>query len=245
MRQKLRYLSQQTGERLASGIEENLDRYKSGNFDDQAAQAGWDIELNLDVDLGPLNELEGEGAEAEARNSLLVWSALSKMTPTLARENRIWTRLCHVECLTYARKRWLGQTDKGELISSIQTHLFANTQTKCRDDNAIGRLWWNGFIAFLAMPNDFEVGLRQLLKTADIRSNIVERSLITSRPPIAAGILRTMIRKPQITEVEETFRRFMKSINRNGGGVLFELMQEDKIDEFMDACVANAQSNLH
>lgn len=121
-------------------------------------------------------------------------------------------------------------------MESVRTHFFANTQTKCRDDNAVGRLWWNAYIASMAMPHDHEGALRALLKTADIRSNVVERTWMTSRPKIAAGILRIIIRKAAITETELAFREFMKRVNKRGGGVLFELMDDRELDSFMDAC---------
>lgn len=233
---KLKYLSEKVAADLLNNVGKNLDRYREGDFQDLVEEGGWSIELKLEVDLNPLNDLVGEtGSEVEVSNSLLVWSALSHMTPSLARENRIWTRLTHVECLGYARTRWL----KGkEIESAVRTHFFADTQTKCRDDNAIGRLWWNAYIAQLAMPADHEAALRAMLKTADIRSNVVERTWSTSRPKIAAGILRAIINQPKVTVTERAFRDFMISLNRRGGGILFEIMDDKEVDAFMESCLA-------
>ena len=233
---KLKYLSEKVAADLLANIGKNLDRYREGNFEDLVEEGGWSIGLKLDVNLDPLKNLVGEtGVEAEVKNSLLVWSALSHMTPSLARENRIWTRLTHVDCLGYARARWLKG---GETEAAVKTHFFADTQTKCRDDNAIGRLWWNAYIAQLAMPNDHEAALRAMLKRADIRNNVVERTWTTSRPKIAAGILRTIINKPAVTVTERAFRDFMVALNRRGGGVLFELMDANEIDGFMATCTS-------
>jgi hypothetical protein len=237
--EKLKYLSEKVANDLRDNVKTNVTRYQNGNFTDLVDDGGWSIELNLDVDLGLLKELEGDkGTEAEVKNSLLVWKTLSHMTPSLARENRIWTRLTHVECLAYARARWLKNISAEDLEDSVIAHFFADTQTRCRDDNAVGRLWWNVYIANSAMPSDLEGALKAMLKTADIRSNVVERPWVTSRPKIAAGILRAIIRNPIITETEAAFRTFMKTVNRRGGGMLFELMDDIELNSFMDECSA-------
>lgn len=121
------------------------------------------------------------------------------------------------------------------------THFFGESLTRYRDDNAIGRLWWNAFIARLAMRDSQFEALKILLKSADIRSNIIERRWVTSRPQIAGGILRAMLRVPATTSSEGAFRSFMKAVNRNGGGILFELMSEPEIDAYMDECMADAE----
>lgn len=233
---KLKYLSEKVAADLLACIGMNIDRYRDGDFQDLVEEGGWSIELKFEGDLDSLRNLVGEtGSEAEINNSLLVWRALSHMTPSLARENRIWTRLTHVECLKYSRARWLKDKD---IESAIQTHFFADTQTKCRDDNAISRLWWNAYIAHQAMPMDHEAALRAMLKSADIRNNIVERTWTTSRPKIASGILRAIINQPNITSTERSFRDFMIALNRRGGGILFELMDDKEVDTFMVSCLA-------
>lgn len=233
--EKLKYLSEKVAAGLRDNIRTNLEHYRSGDFSDLVDEGGWSIELSLEADLGPLKELEGDkGIQAEVKNSLLVWKALSHMTPSLACENRVWTRLTHVECLVYSRARWLSKTSDGE--DAVRTHFFADTQTKCRDDNAIGRLWWNAYIANSAIPGNLEGALRAMLKSADIRSNVVERAWATSRPKVAAGVLRAIIQIPAVTASEDAFRKFMKTVNKRGGGVLFELMDDDEVDSFMGAC---------
>lgn len=235
--QRLRYLSEKTAAQLFRDVDGNVAKYLSGDFSGEAESSDWSLELQLEVDLESLSGLVGDrGMEAEVRNSLLVWQALSHMTPSLACENRIWTRLTHVECLAYTRARWLYGLLKENIPDAIRTHFFANTQTRYRDDNAISRLWWNAYISQLAIPEDHEGALRAMLKTADIRSNVIERSLVSSRPKIARGILRAIMTTPAITLTESAFRDFMKAVNRQGGGVLFELMDDSDVDKFMASC---------
>lgn len=238
----LKHLSDSVASELYDNVEVNLERYRSGSFTDLTWAPGWSIELTLQVDLEPLVKLDfSAGIETDIANSLLVWDVLGKLPPALACENRIWTRLTHVECLEYSRARWIEGVSEDKLPESIRKHFFADTQTRYRDDNAISRLWWNAYIANLVYPGDFEKALRQILKTADVRSNFIERPWITSRPKLAKAIITAMLEDSWVTVKEQNYRDFMKNINRYGGGVLFETMNDNEISEFVAACSRRAQ----
>lgn len=239
---RLKYLSNATVDTLRDNVAANLDRYRSGDFSDMMATGEWSIELNLDVDLSPLADLDpANKSEAEIANSRLVWKALSGLTPTLACEEGIWTRLTHVECLDFSRARWLDANSENEgLIGDVEKHFFAPGLTARRDDNAISRLWWNAYIAHIAIPGPGLEALEMILKRADVRLNLVERSLTASRPALAAGIVRVMRRQDWLTGREDNFRSFMKTLNRLGGGVVFESMPEADVDAFMDDCATRA-----
>lgn len=237
--QRLRYVSTAVLSDLRQNVEGNVARYTSDGFDDLTGAGGWDIELRLRADLSPLADLEPTSA-ADAENSIKVWRALHELTPSLAREERFWVRLSHVECLPYTRQRWLYGKDGEDLKSAINIHCFADTRTKCRDDHSISRLWWTAYIAKLAAPDDHEYAIRKIFKTTDVRSNFVERALIVNRPSISSGIVRLMHRTPQVIETADNFRDFMKKLNILGSGVLFEVKTDEQIDRFMDACVLSA-----
>ena len=181
--------------------------------------------------------------ESEVKNSLLVWNVFSKLTPSLASEDRIWTRLTHLEGLAFARDRWLtGKTkERSTAVAAIKKHFFAGTQTKRRDDNAISRLWWNAYIAKLVAPDSQEQALKALLKTADIRQAVIERPRTASRLSLTAGIVRAMDRDPWLTKAESNFREFIKVVNKFGGGELFEVMGSEEIDALIDDCSARAK----
>ncbi len=243
-RHKLKYLSEQTVEKLRKSIPLNIDRYSSGDFIDLMAEGDWSLELDTQVDLSPLKDLDPSvSPSAEIANSKLMWRALGHLTPSLAYEEGIWVRLTHVECLEFARARWLnGIDDKDEIAKRVSEHFFASTVARRRDDNPVSRLWWNSYIANIIEPDGKLRALNQILKKADIRLNFVERSLTVYRPPIAAGIVRLMERDPNLTQKEENFRAFMRTINRLGGGMLFEAMSVEEVDAFMDDCASRAGS---
>ena len=239
---RLKYLSNATIDGLRENIAANVDRYRSGDFNDMMTSGDWSIELDLTVDLAPLAGLDASGKpEAEIANSRLVWKVLSGLTPTLACEEGIWTRLTHVECLDFARARWLSPDMDDETVAkTVEEHFFAPGLTARRDDNAISRLWWNAYVAHSVTPGPALESLDMILKKADIRSNIVERSATASRPALTAGIVRVMRRIEWVAGHEDNFRSFMKTLNRLGGGMVFECMPEADVDAFMDDCATRA-----
>jgi len=226
--------------RLFDDVPKNIERYKSGDFGDLFEQGGWDIQVrSVEADLGLLSELD-PSKKAEVSNSLTVWQALCKMTPALACEERIWVRLSHVECLEFSRRRWLSEKDDQATARDVARHFFAPTLNHCRDDHAISRLWWNAKIAKDLCPEDQKGALKLILKTADIRSNFIERSWTNSRRGLACSILRIMKHEPWVTEKEANFRALMKEVNVRGGGMVFEVLSDSELDRFMEDCYSSA-----
>lgn len=243
----LKYLSQVVVDELKENISINRDRYAGGDFLDLSRENGWEIESDrVQIDLDMLAHLDGtEGtAEADIRSSLIVYRSMPNMTPALAREERVWVRLTHVECLQYSRARWAKKAEGESLDKVVLDHFFAEGRTGIRDDNAISRLWWNMQVATIADPDDPEGALRLILKTADIRQAIVERPNIASRQPLARAIVRAMRFNKWITSSEAAFREFMKEMNRDAGGVLFEAISDYDADSALSAYAVKARQHL-
>lgn len=240
--ERLKYLSNATLEGLRDSILSNAVRYQSEDFLDLMRDGEWSIELELEVDLSPLAELDPSNTpDAEIANSRLVWKALHSLSPSLAYEEGIWARLTHIDCLGFSRERWLRAGLVGEALKgAIDRHFFAGTLTRRRDDNALSRLWWNAYIANQISANGNLDALPVLLKRADTRANIVERSFTGSRVPLCAGIVRLAETKPWVTGSESSFRSVMRVLNRMGSGVVFEVMTDHEIDTFMLNCAVRA-----
>ena len=241
MNEQLKHISEETLLELKESINSNLSRYRCEGFRNFEDEFSWSIGLNIEFDHHLLSTLDltrpKNIVEVDLKNSRIVGEALANLTPSLANEELVWVRLSHVEAFEYSKSRWLSKTMKDdELVSSIKTHLFASTQTSIRDDHAISRLWWNFYIAQTSMPDDVDRALKLILKSADIRSNFVERIWMSSRRKIAGAILRVMDELPEITATEKCFRDFMKVINRNGGGIVFEALDDSEIDKFVKEC---------
>lgn len=238
--QRLPYLSEPVEERLLQELGTNLSRYRGDGFGDLAGRPDWAIECKYEYDPAPLNNLDASKSDYE--NTLLVWQALSTMPISLACEGRIWSRLAHVECFEYAKARWLpnGGTDE-QVAEEVRRHFFARTMTARRDDNAVARLWWSASVASrIAGGGDISDTLRLITKTADIRSNIVERTMMMSRPVLARAVVEVMRTIPAVHGKEETFREFMKTLNRTGGGIVFERLPPSAVTDFVEKCARSS-----
>ena len=241
----LHYLSETKLGELRRDVDRHRERYATGDFADLERDNGWAIEASgVTIEYDLLASLDGavRTAEGDRAASVALYRALPGMTPALAREERVWVRLSHVECLGYARSRWLPGLEGEQLDLQVHRHLFGNGLTGIRDDNALSRLWWNMHIAAIADPDDPEGALDLILKTADIRSNFVERPNTAARPPLARAVIRAMRRDQWITSTERAFREFMIVLNRDGGGILFETMSDLEMDGIMDACAERARA---
>lgn len=245
MMSKLSYVGQKVADHLAENIRHNLELYKTGDFRDMANKGDWNIRLSIDADTSVLENLQASRAsEAEINNSLAVGEALRTLTPSMARENRIWIRLSHIEGLEYARARWLENVEESKLEDLVRIHFFAPTWTRCRDDHAIARLWWNHKIASMLMPEDPKFALSFILSRADIRSNFVERARIGARIPVGRGIIRALATTSELRTSEILFREFMKTVNLQGAGKAFEVFSEQKVDTFMKECVDRCLTDM-
>jgi hypothetical protein len=240
------YVSHSIADHLYESVPANLDRYLTGSFADLATDSSWSLRLRAQYNPSMLNGLDAaEGESSEVANSLLVWKAFPGMTPALARENRIWVRASHVECLGFCRSRWLTSAkslSEEKLITVIRSHFFAGTLTSCRDDHAVSRLWWNALIAALADPGDLEGALALVLRRADTRSNLIERPWMFNRPVVANGVLGVLREDKWVIEKEAHFREFMKSLNIIGSGIAFEVLDQAAVKAMMSRCVAHARA---
>ncbi len=238
MKAPLMYLSGAVHDELEENIENNLACYLEDGFSSRSAFPGWSIKTGLEIDTGFFLFLNPErSAPSDCENSLTVYRNLKQLTPAQACDPRLWTRLTHVEGFEYSRARWIDPWKGDKNCGAVKTHFFAAGRTGIRDDNALSRLWWNGYIASLCRPDNPESALKLILSSADIRSNTIERIWISSRIPLLAGILRLIEKNTGLQSNEKEFRKLMKNVNCLGGGIVFEVMSEKNIDDFLNFCL--------
>lgn len=242
MTEPLKLLSASVVDRLSNDLQINFDRYQSNGFADLSMQNGWSIETTIARwDPAIAAKLDAANTpEAEINNSLLIYTGMTGMTAALAREERLWARLCHVECLDYARQRWLIK--ESDLIKKVRLHFFAAGLPACRDDNAIGRLWWNGHIAALAYPEDVEYGLHCLLARANIRMQIIDRADTANRQPLIHEIFHMPDVIDWFATHDKAVAHFMLEVNKRSGGIVFEAMSKEEIRTHLTQCLDFAKA---
>lgn len=230
----LGFVSSDVATRLFNSVEDNIDRYLKQGFAEESRELGWALRtrnatLSPDFATGLDSSRE---PQAEISNSIHVFRSIRGMTPALARDERVWVRLCHVDALDYARERWIGEKNR---VRDVKLHFFASGIAQCRDDNALGRLWWNGYLASTIDPKDPEGVLREMLKRANIRLQFVDRANTSFRLPLARGLIRLLRDEPWLNSHDRAFEDFIRVLDRNGGGKVFEASSDKDINSFLIA----------
>ncbi|NGN97688.1 hypothetical protein G5S52_08395 [Grimontia sp. S25] len=245
--ERLKYLSQDEHDRLIGNISTDREKYLNDSFSDLCDSYGWNSELkDILVDYSYLKSLDSTSTSSklDVENSILVMKAFSDITPVMATDSRIWTRVCHAEGFEYTRNRWLNSLDKSNdenVDKAIRKHFFATHLTQYRDDNGIARLWWSSWIARRIDAENPRNVLSIIFSKADIRSNIIERSGITTRKCLITHLVDFIGENLDLSEKQ--FREFMKTVNLYGGGLVFEALSSADIKSFLLRCLILSKEN--
>lgn len=227
---------------LFADVPRNLERYRSGDFhfllDDPAQfiESGCEIdeEKLLTVDCAP-------GDDNEVQCCLSMDAALSGITPYLARDERLWARLSHLELLPYGRSRWPIPADNEKAVAHIRKHFFARGSRGIERDNVAARLWWMAAVCKKVEGLSLEQALTALLFQSDVRANIIERPSTSQNAHLLSALIRELYDsyKGDRTLFErEKFRSLMKRLNLEGGVLLLDVLDDDSLQELVTASVA-------
>ena len=241
---KLRYYTVATVERLRGSVEERLDWYydpSSGSADPvlTASQAIRESRLDAQSFADKLTLPAGAVGVADSRSAQTVYTALKKLTPQQASDERLWTYLCHVECPAYVSGRWLGPRPgkDEEAARRVRNHFFAHGNRALIRDNGLSRLWWLGFIACDVEPEDPGAFLERLLHRQDVRSALIERPSVSMNRQVLRSInavMRNYWDRDRTLFEREPFRNWMIGLNRRGGVVLLDALPEDLLVNFLE-----------
>ncbi|MBK37034.1 MAG: hypothetical protein CME26_16085 [Gemmatimonadetes bacterium] len=251
------YLTKRALDNLRRSIPDNLQRYRTRGFDEGYLEelenpATRILENSSDItDLGYQLKLSngnlGPGkAKYDPENSRLVHEALHDLTPLQARDERIWSYLCHVTCSDYVRNRWPvpdNRTEKDQEANIINHYFIKRGAPSVERDNAISRLWWSAHIASKAEGFDLDEALEVLFYRQIVREHLVGRPGVTANPGLFTAILRRLrtsydTEKKMLFE-EERFMPFMKAINDIGGVQLLEVLGPEDLDELIEDTLSN------
>lgn len=240
---KLRFLKERALGELRRTIKDNLERYRSGEFDYLAADPSLSFESNIEFDEATLSKLRSpEGAELfEPENCAAFLAALKKLTPYEAADERLWVMLSHTSMLEHGRARWPIPKIDADAISHIETHFFASTQRGLERDNVASRLWWMGHLCARVEGLSMKEGLDALLHRADVRANIVERPTTGQSIPVFSAILRKLAKSyagnKKLFE-RKLFRPLMVKLNGLGGYVLLDALDTGTIEKLIGDIIA-------
>ena len=238
---QLRYYTSDALENLRSTVVDRLDWYYApkGACPTTLSHSGVrEAHLTAPVLADRLAIDDKDPTATDVDNALLVYRALSELTPHQASIERMWAWLCHCDCPQYVAKRWLNDRPerKEDAIRKVKNHFFATGNRALIRDNGVSRLWWLGKIAHEVTPTSPREFLEILLHRQDVRSALIERPSVSMNRRVLRGIYMVM-REEWADGGElfkrETFRSWMVALNRRGGVVLLDALPEDALGRLL------------
>ena len=241
---KLRYFTASAVDELRGDITERLDWYYHPSATDarkwvKARDAIRDADIEVD-ELSGLLAIGAQPSRDDAANAIAVYSALDKLTPHQASDERLWTYLAHTQGAEYVAARWLSDRpeDDAKAAQKVHNHFFARGNRALIRDNGISRLWWLGSIAHNTDPEDPDRFLEILLHRQDVRSALLERPAVSTNPRVLRRIYDVMIEHWQGDRQlfqRDPFRQWMINLNRRGGVVLLDALGDEQLDAVIRA----------
>lgn len=236
------YLKQVALVELREQVPSNLERYRSTEtFQELTGDASLYFETDVQIDDSLLKTLLPPDKNLyDVENALTVFQALQQLTLFDARDERLWTYLCHTICMLYVKKRWPVPQDDEEAIKHVRAHFFASTNRAIERDNAISRLWWLAYLCSRVRALDINVALEVLLYRTDARAQIIEHPTMSQNADVFSALVEAL-EKSYMTDQSlferKTNRRLISEINAIGGYKLLDVLTKEQLRTVVDTVV--------
>ena len=191
----------------------------------------------------PLELVLPEGTDLkDLENTKIVHQAFEHITPLQARDPRLWTRLTHVECWSYMRKRWdvtRVQGDDAKKERYVRKHYFVTqAQSRALLHNGMARLWWYGHLTHdRDRPDPYQL-TAVLLSSLDIAQQVLERNMGRA-PHVRTGFLDFIRtngnRLGTAGQRRDRIRDLAKMLNLRGGFTLLDTLAIEDVIALLGA----------
>ena len=241
----LQYLTHAAVEELRQAVPSRLDWYYGDDLGELTH--GFSVSKprrSADIDFtsfgSRLQSGPGRTGEQDAANAMVVYTALSRLTRHQAADDRLWTYLTHFECPDYVSDRWLRRRDRPDddeaAARRVLQHFMVSDVRSLIRDNGVSRLYWLGRVAHEVDEASPERFLEVLLYLQDVRSALIERPAVSMNTSVLRVIYRVMLEdfedgKALFTRI--TFREWMKNLNRRGGVILLDALDDVQLEELL------------
>ena len=230
---------------LRKGVGTNLTRYSEPKPWADRKPEGERIAFKAPLEPAvPLQlELPAGGELKDLANSKVVHRAFPSLTPLQARDPRLWTRLTHVECWGYMRKRWDVPAQSGDDAKRgryvLARYFVPQSQSRALLRNGIARLWWYGHLTHEAGRTDPYELTAVLLSYLDIAQQVLERNMGRARP-VRTGFLDFLRENSgrlgaSAGQRRTSIRRLAKALNLIGGVTLLDCLDAQGVMTLLDA----------
>jgi hypothetical protein len=223
-------------------IEQNLDKYRIGDFQYLTSDASNFIETDFEInnlELSKIKVLDGDHNEVQC--CLGAFYGLPSISAYLARDQRLWVYLTHVVLLEYTRERWPIPKDNQKAINHIKQHFFAYGSRGFERSNAISRLWWMAEVCNKVKGLTLEQALTAFLYQTGVRADIIERPTTAQNVSVLSAVigqLNQSFHGDKSLYEREKFRTVMKELNLQGGIKLLEVLEPKEVERIVIKCAA-------
>lgn len=151
-----------------------------------------------------------EKAEEDLINSIRLYEAFKTLTPWQAAQGNMWTYLCHMvpQYRSYIKHRWLDDPR----ANTIKTRYFVPSNESLRNDNALSRLWWYGYLTYDANSEDPHHLTKILFTNITIATDIID-TLNRTSPERIKGVLLALEDFKEETGMRERLSDIVRSAN--------------------------------
>jgi hypothetical protein len=234
----LQLFRSQTVAQLFADVPKNLSLYRQGDFSTLLHDTSLFLDSTCTADDELLKKITcTKENDNEVSCCLNILTAVGGVSSYLARDERLWARLCHIELLEYSRCRWIIPADDEKAITHIRKHFFAKGARGIERDNAASRLWWMGIICSKVQGLSLEQALTAFLYQTDVRANIVERPTTSQNPSLLSSVVNKLhdsyIGDKSLYN-REKFRAVMKNLNLEGGTRLLEVLGDKELKSLVE-----------
>lgn len=231
---------------LTKNIQDNLELYRTGDFDFIANDPEGVFDSSLDIDEEKLSRISCTlDDHNEVANAMLMFESVNGLSHYLARDDRLWTYLSHTILLKYARERWPIPEGDEMAVKHIKNHFFCIGARGIERDNASSRLWWMASLCNRVGGLSLEQSLISLFHRQDVRSNIIDRPTTSQNLKTFSIVLKRLHESYHSDEKlfeRKRFRAFMRWLNLAGGVKLLATLSEEQVMSVVDDCILRASS---
>ncbi|MDI9235015.1 DUF6339 family protein [Limnohabitans lacus] len=228
----------QTVAQLFADVAKNLDLYRSGDFTDLLHDQSHFLDSSCTTDEEALKKITStKENDNEVACCLHILQAIGGVSSYLARDERLWARLCHIELLEYARTRWPIPANDEKAVTHIKKHFFAKGARGIERDNAASRLWWMATICNKVEGLPLDQALTAFLHQSDVRANIVERPTTSQNATLLSSVVNKLHESyngDKALYEREKFRAVMKNLNLEGGVRLLEVLGSKELKKLVE-----------
>ena len=187
-------------------------------------------------------ELPAGGDLKDLENAQIVHRAFPNLTPLQARDRRLWTRLTHVECWAYMRKRWDVPAQTGDDAKRqryvLARYFVPQSQSRALLRNGVARRWWYAHLTHDPGRADPYELTEVLLDSLDTAQQVLERNLGRARP-VRTGFLDFLLANSERLgsssgQKRASIRRLAKALNLRGGVTLLDCLDAREVMAILD-----------